>query len=147
MAWHSEDMKAIQLGDTGRDVEVWQRFLVQTWSAESDTMMPGVFDEATEAATQAFQTRHGIDPSGLVDRHTIAQAELLGLSGVETLVPKGISKVTGLAVLAMIVMLSLLSQCMLAPTSSRLPPVPSNPLDNPRTPGAPVRSACPGWFC
>lgn len=140
-------MKALQPGDTGRDVEVWQRFLVQAWFAESDAMMPGVFDEATEAATHAFQVRHEIEPTGLVDRNTIEQAELLGLDGVETMVPKGISKVTGLAVLAMIVTLSILSQCMLVPTSSRLPAVQNNPLDNPRTPGAPARSSCPGWFC
>lgn len=140
-------MKALQPGDTGRDVEVWQRFLAQTWFAESGSMMPGVFDEATEAATHAFQVRHEIEPTGLVDRETIEQAELLGLDGVETLVPKGVSKVTGLAVLALIVTLSILSQCMLAPTSSRVPGGANNPLDNPRTPGAPARSGCPGWFC
>ena len=140
-------MKALQPGDTGRDVEVWQRFLAQAWFADSDTMMPGVFDEATEAATHAFQARHAIEPTGLVDRDTIEQARLLGLDGVEMRVPKGISKVTGLAVLAMIVALSILSQCMLAPTSSRVPPSLGNPLDNPRAPGVPARSSCPGWFC
>jgi len=140
-------MTPLQLGDTGRNVEVWQRFLAQAWFAEYDTMMPGVFDEATEAATHAFQAQYAIEPTGQADRETIEQAELLGLDRVETLVPKGISKVTGLAVLAMIVALSLLSQCMLAPTSPRLAPSAGNPLDNPRTPGAPARSACPGWFC
>jgi hypothetical protein len=136
-------MKTLQSGDTGRDVEVWQRFLARVWIGEADAMMPGVFDEATAEATHLFQERHGIEPTALVDRETIAQARLLGLDEVDTLVPGSFSKAAGLAVLVMVVAFSILSQCMLSPS----PQTGLRPLDNPRTPGASPRSACPGWFC
>jgi hypothetical protein len=136
-------MKTLQSGDTGRDVEVWQRFLARVWIGEFESMMPGVFDEATEDATRLFQERYEIEPTGLLDRETLAQAGLLGLDAVEAMVPKGVSKITGLAVLAMIVAFSILSQCMLSPGSSPN----RRALDNPATPGAPPRSSCPGWFC
>ena len=64
-------MTPLQLGDTGRNVEVWQRFLAQAWFAEYDTMMPGVFDEATEAATHAFQAQYAIEPTGQAE-HVVA---------------------------------------------------------------------------
>lgn len=136
-------MKTLQSGDTGRDVEVWQRFLARVWIGEADAMMAGVFDEATAEATLLFQERHGIEATALVDRETIAQARLLGLDEVDTLVPGGVSKAVGLAVLAIVVTFSILSQCMLSPS----PQSGLRTLDNPRTPGAPLRSACPGWFC
>ncbi len=136
-------MKTLQSGDTGRDVEVWQRFLARVWIGEADAMMAGVFDEATAEATLLFQERHGIEATALVDRETIAQARLLGLDEVDTLVPGGVSKAAGLAVLAIVVTFSILSQCMLSPS----PQSGLRTLDNPRTPGAPLRSACPGWFC
>ncbi len=137
-------MKTLQSGDSGRDVEVWQRFLARIWIGELDTMMLGTFDEATVDATRIFQERQGVEPSGLVDRETIEQAELLGLGNVEALIPKGFSKTAGLALVVLIVAASLLSQCMLSPRGHQ---VDGRPFDNPRTPGAPPRSACPGWFC
>ena len=122
-------MMGLQSGDTGRNVEVWQRFLARVWAGEAGAMMPGVFDDGTETATRAFQERHGIEPSGLVDRDTVERAALLGLDLDDALVPKGLSWSTGFAIVAVVVAMGVLSHCMLAPG------------------GMPARSACPGWFC
>lgn len=76
-------MQQLELGDTGRDVVVWQRFLASIWFAERDEMLHGVFDEATDAATRAFQLAHGLHDTGIVDRLTREAAEARGIKTVE----------------------------------------------------------------
>ncbi len=140
-------MKSLQPGDTGRDVEVWQRFLARVWVGEFDTMLPGVFDDATEEATRAFQERFGMEISGLVDRGTLEQAQMLGLGTVDDMTPKGVTKSTALAVFVMLVAFSILSQCMLMPGSGQTYGGYQLPVDPKLVPGTAPRRECPGWFC
>jgi hypothetical protein len=140
-------MKNLQLGDTGRDVEVWQRFLAQVWSAEAGTMLVGVFDDATETATRDFQERYGVEVTGLVDRETLAKARTLGLGTVDALVAKGVGKSVLFAALLLLVMASALSHCMLAPPTGRSLDGIALPMTPDKAPGAPRPPACPSWFC
>jgi hypothetical protein len=140
-------MKTLQIGDTGRDVEVWQRFLARVWAAEFDTMMPGVFDEATEQATTDFQERFGIEKTGLADRVTVQQATNMGLETVDALVARGVTKPLAVAMFILLIMLSILSQCVLMPVTGlnvQGTPLPLPPWAAPNSPQPPK---CPGWFC
>ena len=140
-------MNNLQLGDTGRNVEVWQRFLVQVWSAEPDSMLAGVFDDATEQATRTFQEYYGLEVTGLVDRDTLTKARNLGLDSVEALVGKGIGKPTVLAGLVLLIMVSVLSVWILSPPTGLTLNGTPLPLDPSRAPGAARAPACPSWFC
>ena len=82
----------LQLGATGPLVEQWQAFLRgQAHRLE----ITGRFDEATEAATIAFQKRHRLDADGIVGNQTFGRAAMLGFelvnlvdSGVLTYPPR-----------------------------------------------------------
>lgn len=80
-------MNTIELGDSGRDVVVWQRFLTQTWFAEAEDMLHGEFDAATDEATRAFQLAQGLNETGIVDRLTREKAQLQGLAAADNAVP------------------------------------------------------------
>ena len=140
-------MSDLQLGDTGRDVEVWQRFLANIWVAEFDTMLFGVFDEATLEATRAFQLEYNLDVTGVVDRKTREKANLRGLSFLDGSTYNWPSKSRVLAWFALLVLVSAVAQCMLMPTTSMNingVPLPLNPS---QVPGTPPTRDCPGWFC
>lgn len=140
-------MSTLQLGDSGRDVEVWQRFLAQVWLVEFDTMMPGTFDEATEDATRVFQEEHKLNVTGIVDRDTFAAARLQGHAMIDAMIYKGPTKTTALMVFAILVVVSFMSQCMLMPDSGRRINGQSLPLSPTLNPTAPRPPSCPGWFC
>ena len=140
-------MNTLQPGDTGRDVEVWQRFLAQVWAGELDSMLPGVFDERTEEATRLFQERYGVEANGLVDRETFEKAQLLGYRNIDALVEKGLTKSTLLAGFVILVAVSLLSQCMLFPGTGRTYRGYALPLNPQMVPSARPGPTCPGWFC
>lgn len=66
----------IRLGSTGPVVTAWQQFLRgQDLFMEEVT---GTFDEATEAASKAFQTSHGLTADGIVGNGTFGQAMVDG---------------------------------------------------------------------
>jgi hypothetical protein len=140
-------MKHLQLGDSGRDVEVWQRFLAQVWAADPASMLTGVFDDATEEGTRAFQERFGVVVTGLVDRETVAKAHTLGLGTIEGLFGGGIGKRTVFVALILLVMVSALSHCMLVPPTGRSYEGVALPASPDKLPDAPRPPACPSWFC
>ena len=112
-------MNYLQLGDSGRDVEVWQRFLARVWVVELDEMLLGTFDERTDEATRAFQEQNGLDATGILDRPTLEQARARGLDYDNTLVPGGISLRTALLGFLLFVLAIVLAQCMLSAPPGR----------------------------
>jgi hypothetical protein len=72
--------KAISKGSTGPFVRQWQAFLR---GQGHELAVTGTFDEPTDAATRAFQTRHGLDVDGKVGNQTLGQAALLGFAIID----------------------------------------------------------------
>ena len=140
-------MHYLQLGDRGRDVEVWQRFLAQIWAIDINDVPLGTFDATTDEATRAFQEQNGLEVSGILDRDTVEYANQRGLQFVDALVFKGLTMTAALAGFALFIMLILLTQCMVLPTATRNiqgTPLPVSPSLVPKTP---IPPQCPGWFC
>lgn len=71
-------MKVLKLGSTGNDVKMWQTFLIGQGLYQG--IINGNFDEATKAASETFQTAHGLFPDGKVGDKTVGAAMLLGFS-------------------------------------------------------------------
>ncbi len=142
-------MQQLIIGDTGRDVVVWQRFLVSIWFAQQDEMLHGVFDEATDTATRAFQTTNGLHDTGIVDRLTCEAAEAQGLKTVDTSVSwlPSIGTLVWLTCLVVLTSVSLVSILQVTPTilasgGKVVLPVPPQFFGN-----SPPVKQCPGWFC
>ena len=140
-------MKFIQLGDYGRDVEVWQQFLAQAWHLELDRALPGSFDEPTHEATRAYQEECGLEPTGIVDRDTIARANSRGLKLIDDRVFGGPPRSLVLAGFSAFILTILVTQCMVMPNSGSTMQGVQLPISPTLTPGAPQPAACPGWFC
>ena len=72
--------KALKPGSTGAFVKKWQQFLRgQGYLLDAN----GRFDEATTAASKAFQAKHALTVDGIVDNQTLGQAALLGFEIVD----------------------------------------------------------------
>jgi len=71
-------MKLLKLGATGADVRKWQLFL--TGQALYAGVIHGIFDEATKAASQLFQSQHNLEPDGKVGDKSVGAAMMLGFS-------------------------------------------------------------------
>jgi D-alanyl-D-alanine carboxypeptidase/Putative peptidoglycan binding domain len=71
-------METLRLGSKGEWVEKWQAFLlgVGLYGGEVD----GIFAEATKAATQAFQRRHGLLEDGVAGNRTLGEGMRLGFA-------------------------------------------------------------------
>ncbi|CAN5738595.1 hypothetical protein BH23GEM9_BH23GEM9_32110 [soil metagenome] len=70
-------MRVIRLNDRHADVKRWQHFLIGQGFVPGPA--DGHFGQRTLDATIAFQTKHGMDPDGVVGNKTVGQAMLLGL--------------------------------------------------------------------
>ena len=140
-------MSYLQLGDSNRDVEVWQRFLADIWLLDIDRVPLGTFDEATEDATRVFQSGAGIDITGIVDSRTTALANLRGLQLMRDRILTGPTKSSVvLAAVAFILLISL-SHCMILPDGGQSYLAMPLPISPTLVPGTPVPPPCPGWFC
>ncbi len=140
-------MKHIQAGDYGRDVEVWQRFLAQLWLLDRNDSMPGSFDAATEAATRAWQEECGLEPTGIVDRDTVAHAGNRGLGLIDAQVPGRAPVKMFIAVISAFVLTILITQCMVLPNSGKTMQGVQLPVSPARTPEVMQPRACPAWDC
>ncbi len=69
-------MRVLKRGQRGPDVERWQRFLTHQALL---TTADGIFDDATDAATRAFQAREGLAVDGCAGAKTLGRAQALGL--------------------------------------------------------------------
>ena len=73
-------VKLLQRGATGYFVTQWQVFLRgQGYPLNSSE----TFDDDTVEATRQFQTKHGLEPDGIVGNRTLGKAMSLGLEIVE----------------------------------------------------------------
>lgn len=140
-------MKYIQLGDQGRDVEVWQRFLAHIWLLELDQTLPGHFNDATHEATLAYQVECGMEPTGIVDRATIEAATDRGLNLIDDQVFKGPSGGFILVSISAFILVILVSQCMLMPDGGQTMQGVQLPISPTLIPSSPPPRPCPGWFC
>ena len=70
-------MRAMRKGQRGPDVARWQCFLAERGllGGYADT----IFDDATDAATRAFQQQEGLKVDGVAGVKTLARAQALGL--------------------------------------------------------------------
>ena len=140
-------LRFLERGDTGRDVEVWQRFLARVWLLELDRVQIGRFDDGTDAATRAFQRTHELEANGIIDTKTLEQAQHLGISIEDSLIFRtpGFGRI----------MLYFCGFLLLVVTSCNLtsPPNPRNmfgtplPINPTTVPGSLPTRDCPGWFC
>jgi hypothetical protein len=73
-------MRTLRYGHTGEDVEAWQSFLrgQEVYFGKAD----GHFGLKTKAATEAFQTKYGLDVDGKVGNQTFGKAMSLGFSAL-----------------------------------------------------------------
>jgi hypothetical protein len=71
-------MRVIRLGNSGPDVEDWQRFLRGQDAA--DLEVDGVYAGRTVTLTKAFQGAHGLVADGVVGPRTFASAQVLGFN-------------------------------------------------------------------
>ena len=142
-------MQQLVHGDTGRDVVVWQRFLISIWLADHGDMMHGVFDDATDAATRAFQTANGLHETGFVNRLTIEAAELQGLEMVDTSVswlPTRATLVWCICVLCLTSM-TLVSLIQAKPQIAAAGGQAILPMSPQWFPDSPPVKRCPDLFC
>ncbi|MCX7380992.1 MAG: peptidoglycan-binding domain-containing protein [Alphaproteobacteria bacterium] len=142
-------MQQLELGDTGRDVVVWQRFLASIWIAAPEEMMHGVFDEATDVATREFQLANGLYDTGIVDRLTCEAAEARGLATVDTAVSWQPSRgtVVWFALLFCLTSWTIVSLLQAQPfilASGGKVALPMSPM---WFPNAPPIKRCPDLFC
>jgi hypothetical protein len=71
-------MRMLRTNQRGPDVEHWQHFLKNEglfWGA-----VDGIFGDATDAATRAFQRRECLDVDGIVGPNTLGRAHALGFA-------------------------------------------------------------------
>lgn len=61
----------LQVGNSGDLVQQLRRRLQISGDLEADTGLSGTFDYYVEQAVKRFQTRHGLTPTGFVDKTTI----------------------------------------------------------------------------
>jgi peptidoglycan hydrolase-like protein with peptidoglycan-binding domain len=74
-------MRALRIGSAGDLVRAWQSFLL---GQEFDPGgLDGVFGEKTEAATRAFQMKHGLTVDGIAGRQTLLTAMQHGFELIE----------------------------------------------------------------
>lgn len=73
-------MKLLKFGSVGALVHQWQDFLHGQGHLLQST---GLFDEATVAASKAFQARHKLTADGVVGNQTFGKAAMLGFELVE----------------------------------------------------------------
>ncbi len=71
-------MMALTIGRRGPDVARWQRFLTE--QRLLSTPETGIFDEATDQATRAFQRREHLKVDGVVGKMCFKRAQELGLA-------------------------------------------------------------------
>ena len=140
-------LQFLEQGDTGRDVEVWQRFLARVWLLELDRVQIGHFDTATDAATRAFQRTHDIEVNGIIDRKTFEKAQHLGISLEDSLIfqPPRFGRI--FLYLSGFILLIVTSCNLMSPPNPRNIagiPLPINPSG---VPGSLPTRDCPGWFC
>jgi hypothetical protein len=140
-------MKNLKLGDSGRDVEVWQRFLAQIWLVELDAMSPGYFDEVTDRVTREFQVENNLDETGEVDGKTVRLANYRGLMAAEAMVAKGPTRSTIVLWVAILVLISVLLPTIITPNTTLNKGGIALPLAPQLVPGSPPAPNCPGAFC
>lgn len=142
-------MKSLELGDTGRDVVVWQRFLVTIWMAEEEEMMHGVFDEATDAATRAFQLAHDLHDTGIVDRLTREKATMRGMVTVDDAVSwqPSFRTVVFFVMLISIASMTLVSILQAKPFILAAGGKVALPISPILIPNSPPIKRCPDMFC
>ena len=142
-------MQQLEMGDSGRDVVVWQRFLASIWIAEPADMMHGVFDEATDAATREFQLAHGLYDTGIVDRLTREAAETRGLAVVDTAVSWQPSRgtVVWFVLLLCLTSMTIVSMMQAQPFILAFGGKVALPMSPMWFPDAPPIKRCPDLFC
>jgi hypothetical protein len=74
-------MQILSVGSSGIEVQKWEWFL--TGQGLSPGKDDGIFDDATKAATQAFQAKWGLGADGAVGRETLGKAISLGFGDVQ----------------------------------------------------------------
>ncbi len=142
-------MKAIELGDSGRDVVVWQRFLAMTWFADAEDMLHGEFDDATDKATRAFQEAYGLFGTGIVDRLTIETATVRGLDAADSAVPWQPTRGTVVWYVSLfaLICVTIVSILTLQPQNVGAGGAFLYPISPTLVPGSPPPRKCPDWFC
>jgi peptidoglycan hydrolase-like protein with peptidoglycan-binding domain len=76
-------MRMLRTNQRGPDVEHWQRFLADQGLVCGP--IDGIFGEATDAATRAFQRRECLDVDGIVGPNTLGRAHALGFASFRRL--------------------------------------------------------------
>lgn len=74
-------MKTLRKNDQGNDVKKWQLFLIGQGHLRGAA--DGIFGEATEKASKAFQKKHQLSADGIVGNKTIGIAMSLGFDVVK----------------------------------------------------------------
>ncbi len=74
-------LEALRLGSAGPRVQAWQNFLHGQGFDIGNAS--GVYDQATEAATEAFQTKYSLAADGVAGRQTLLKAAELGFELIE----------------------------------------------------------------
>lgn len=74
-----EPLKLIRVNSKGPLVTNWQFFLIGQGLYGGIT--DGIFDEDVRISTVSFQTKHGLQPDGIVGNKTFGQAMILGFEG------------------------------------------------------------------
>jgi hypothetical protein len=74
-----EPLKLIRINSSGALVTSWQFFLLGQGLYEG--VADGIFDQEVKDATIGFQTKHGLQPDGIVGNKTFGQAMILGFQG------------------------------------------------------------------
>ena len=77
----SEETDVIQKGDEGIAVEAWQTALVKVGMELPKYGIDSDFGSETETATKAFQTKYGLEVTGIVNSETQAEMTMLLAAG------------------------------------------------------------------
>jgi hypothetical protein len=140
-------MRYLQLGDSGRDVEVWQRFLAAQRCLDTTEVQFGEFNDATVAATNKFQSTYNLKVTGVCDHPAHEAAMDRGLAIIENEVPGAPQARQWLLIAAAIVLGLCLGNCVLNPPVGKEANHHALPLPRTVVPNAPPKKSCPGWFC
>ena len=140
-------MRYLQLGDTGRDVEVWQRFLMAQNLLDPGDIRFGEFNDATLDATTKFQTNYRLSITGVCDTETREAAADRGLEIVDNQVPGGAPMGQWILIGCAVALVLGLGTCVLDPPVGKEFNHRPLPLPATQVPDSAPRKSCPGWFC